>query len=273
MKFGGNITLSNLAAFVTTSGDNMIVGLTAGKVPLGLYDRSYNLVVQPISQMMAPLNRVAVPLLSRFAGEAEQYRATYLQMFRISTLLTVPAMPVCISNGGAVIGALLGPRWSATAPIFSWISVGGLTVGLYSSTVWLFITQNRSPELRLYSALAAAINVASYLIGAFWGVIGIATAASIGYVFVTTPLMLFGATRKGPVSLADAVNCSVPFAIESIIVYAVLTLGLRGSALHDIPRVIVATLLSYGFFVGLALVSAANRQLLRGGIRMLKSQR
>ena len=53
VKFGGNLTVSNLATYMMTAGDNVIVGLTTGKVALGLYDRSYNLVVRPIGQMMA----------------------------------------------------------------------------------------------------------------------------------------------------------------------------------------------------------------------------
>ena len=133
VKFGGNITLSNLATFVTTSGDNMIVGITTGKVSLGLYDRSYNLVVRPIGQMMAPLSRVAVPWLSRLNGQCLEYRSAYLQMFRTATLLIVPGLLVCITNGTTLISIFLGSRWSAAAPIFSWICVGGLTSGIYQS--------------------------------------------------------------------------------------------------------------------------------------------
>ena len=87
LKFGGNLTGANLATFVTTSGDNLLVGVTAGRIPLGLYDRSYRLVVQPISQMLAPISRVAVPLLSRFSDQPEQYKATYLHIVRALLIL------------------------------------------------------------------------------------------------------------------------------------------------------------------------------------------
>ncbi len=270
VKFGANITLSNLATFATTSGDNMIVGLTAGKIPLGLYDRSYNLVVRPVGQMMTPLSRVALPLLSRLVGKPEEYRAAYLQMFRIATLLIVPAMLLCISNGSTLINVLLGPRWSGAAPVFSWLCVGGLTSGIYASTFWLFISQDRAQELRMFATLAAVINVVSYLIGAFWGVVGIAMAASIGFVFLTTPLLLYAATRRGPVRPRDIIRCSLPFIAATLLVYAILVFGLGGLALHGFARIIVATLLSYGLFVGLALASKANRLLLLGGLHSLK---
>jgi PST family polysaccharide transporter len=65
LKFGGNLTGANLATFITTAGDNITVGVMTGRVSLGLYDRSYRLVVGPLGQMLTPIGRVALPLLSR----------------------------------------------------------------------------------------------------------------------------------------------------------------------------------------------------------------
>ena len=267
VKFGANITLSNLATFATTSGDNIIVGLTTGKVPLGLYDRSYNLVARPIGQMMTPLSRVALPLLSRLAHQPEEYRAAYLQIFRISTLLIVPAMLVCISNGGTLIGVFLGARWSAAAPIFSWLCVGGLTSAIYASTFWLLISQDRAKDLRLYSAIGAGINVISYLVGSHWGVVGIAMAASIGFVFISTPMLLYAATREGPVRPQDIAACAFPFVIQTALVYAVLIFGFGAMPISGFARILIVTAVSYFLFLGLSLIVPANRQLLRAGLR------
>lgn len=270
VKFGGNLTASNFATFLTTSGDNVIVGLTTGKVALGLYDRSYNLVVRPIGQMMAPLSRVAVPLLSRLAHQADEYRTTYLQIFRIAVLLVVPGMLVCIANAPALIDILLGARWREAAPIFAWICVGGLTSSIYLSAYWLFVSQGRAGELRNFSILAAIINLLSYAIGSFWGVIGIAMASALGFVFITTPLMLYRASRSGPVGLADLVRCAVPFIAVGMAVYAVLWLGIARLGLHGLVQIAVATILSYSLFVGLSLFSPSNRRLLQAGLRSLK---
>ncbi|HEX7894351.1 MAG TPA: lipopolysaccharide biosynthesis protein [Terriglobales bacterium] len=270
VKFGTNITLSNLATFATTSGDNIIVGLTAGKVPLGLYDRSYNLVVRPIGQMMMPLSRVALPLLSRLVDKPDEYRATYLQIFRIATLLIVPAMLVCTSDGATIIRVLLGPHWTEAAPVFSWLCVGGLTSGIYTSTFWLLISQDRSQELRTFTAIAAAINVTSYLIGSFWGVVGIAMAASLSFVFVSTPLLLFAALRRGPIRFGDVAGCAIPFILETILIYAVLRYGLDRLPLQGFSRIAAGVLISYGLFVGIASISADNRRLLQAGARALK---
>jgi PST family polysaccharide transporter len=271
VKFGGNITLSNLATFVTTSGDNVIVALAAGKVPLGLYDRSYNLVVRPIGQVMTPLSRVSSSLLSRLVDQEDEYKSAYLTMVRTATFLIIPGMLVCITSASTFIAVFLGARWSAAAPIFAWLCVGGLASGVYSSTNWLFISQDRSSELKYFAAVAAVINVASYLIGAIWGVMGIVSAAAIGFVFITTPLMILGASRRGPVRPSDMARCIAPFIVEGAIVYATLVLGVSQLPLGGVLKLVVATVVSYVLFIGLSLVDEANRQLLRNGYRMIKS--
>jgi PST family polysaccharide transporter len=184
-------------------------------------------------------------------------------------LLVVPGMLVCITNGATLIGILLGARWNAAAPIFSWLCVGGLTSGVYLTAYWLFVSQGRARELRMFSVWAAVINVMSYLIGSPWGVIGIAMASSLGFVFLTTPLMLFGASRSGPVRLADIAKCAVPFVLAGLAVYAVLRFGVASLGLRGLAQIAVATLASYALFILLSLASRPNRQLMRGAVRSL----
>ena len=65
LVFGRNITATNIANFASTSGSYILIGAVAGPVALGLYDRSYRLVVQPLTLVLVPLGRVAIPLLSQ----------------------------------------------------------------------------------------------------------------------------------------------------------------------------------------------------------------
>jgi len=273
VKFGANITISNLATFVTTSADNVIIGLATGKVALGLYDRGYNLVVRPINQLMSPVNRIAVPLLSRLVDQPEKYRSAYLQMARAATLLLLPAMLVGISNATTLVKVLLGPHWPDAAAIISWLCVGGLASGVYSSGFWLLISQDRTRELRHLTLVAAFINVASFLIGIAWGIIGVAIGASLSFALLTTPLLLFGATRSGPVRPRDFLSFAAPFVFAGVVTYAVLVFGFRQIPLQGIERLGAATLISYALVMVLCLVSAENRRLFGRTTQLLRDLR
>ena len=74
LRFGGNVTVSNIALYLNSVIDNALVGRYLGTVPLGLYDRAWKLAVMPLSQLMAPVNRVAVPTLARLVDDADRYR-------------------------------------------------------------------------------------------------------------------------------------------------------------------------------------------------------
>jgi PST family polysaccharide transporter len=269
LKFGGNLTGANLATFVTTSADNVIIGLTAGPASLGLFDRSYRLVVQPLGQLLLPISRVAIPLLSRLADRPDLYRSAYLQMFRVILLLTVPGMLICITGGSTIIDVFLGTDWSEAAPIFSWICVGGLTAGVYSSSYWLFISQDRTREMRRFMTIASIINVISFVVGAIWGVIGVAAAGALVFVFGTTPLVLYGATRRGPVRFEDLVRCGIPFAMRATAVYTLLLAAQHYLTMKGFERIALTTLLSYGGVFTLSLLSSQERRSLYNATRTL----
>ena len=217
VKFGSGLLGSNLANFLIQSGDNMIVGVTTGTAALGLYDRSYRLVVQPLGQLVAPIGRVAVPLLARLVTRPEVYARTYLDLFRALALLTTPLMLVCIVNADAVIAVLFGPRWAAAAPVFGWVCVGGLTSAVYGSIAWLFISQARTHEMMRMNLVVMVISFVSFFIGSRWGVAGIAAAGAIGFVLIATPLNFRAVTRVGPIAGRDIAFAAAPIALQAAI--------------------------------------------------------
>ena len=217
LKFGGNLTGSNLATYLTTSGDNIIVGAMAGGLALGLYDRSYRLVIQPLGQVISPISRVAIPLLSRLGDKPDDFRDIYMKIFYLLNLATLPLMIVCIITGNSIVDVVLGSRWHQAGPVFSWICVGGLASAVYSSAFWLFIAQARSKEMRRYTMAAAVINLLSYVVGAHWGIVGIAASAGLVFTLVTMPLVLFGATRSGPVKFVALIWAELSFVAPGLL--------------------------------------------------------
>jgi polysaccharide transporter, PST family len=270
LRFGGGITVSNLSNFITTSGDALIIGLTIGKTALGLFDRSYRLVALPTSQLMAPIGNVATPLLCRLADRPDRYRQTFLELFQALLLLIVPIMLIGTSNAAVLVHWLLGERWEAASPVFAWICVGGLTTGAYQSAVWLFISQGRTGKLAAYLLTAALINLSAFLLGSVGGIVLIAALGSLSFTLLTTPLVLWGATRVGPVSGRDLVTVAVPIALQSSFAYLALRaqsqMGVAG-----VPQLILATITCYSVFAISALAMPQQRSLFRLFVRRLQS--
>ena len=261
LRFGSNITGSNLATYFATSADNILVGLVNGKVALGLYDRSYSLVVQPLSQIMAPVGRIAVPMLSRLVATPDHYRRAYLLMLQVGMLISIPGLLVNIFEAEPLIRLLLGPDWSQAAPVFSWICVGGLATAFNSSAFWLFTSQDRTRELASFAAINAALSVASFAIGVVWGIVGVAVCSATCFALIQTPLIIWAATRTGAVSLRTVARVGLAFgaaATASTLVLDTLQLGQFG-----VVGLAASVALSYSAFVAALFCLPDGRRFLR----------
>ena len=216
-RFGLALTGSNLSTYLMTSADNMIVGAFVGKTGLGLYDRSYALVVQPLSQIMSPVGKVAVPLLSRLIEDPELYLRTFVNMLKISVLLTAPGMIVAIIFAPSIVHYVLGENWSAAAPVFAWICVGGLAVPFFSAAGWIFVSHGKTEDQLAYSIAVSLISVTSFAIGVTWGIYGVAVVASISFTLVQTPIMIIGSSRAGMVGLGHFAKAMTPSVVAGLI--------------------------------------------------------
>ena len=72
VHFGAGVTGFNVANFFARNLDKVLIGRMWGEHVLGLYDRSYKLMLLPIQQINAPLSRVMLPALSRMTDEPDR---------------------------------------------------------------------------------------------------------------------------------------------------------------------------------------------------------
>lgn len=268
VSFGVNLTGVNIATYFSMTADTMIVGVFGGKVQLGLYNRSYTLVTQPLGQLMAPVARVALPLLSRLDDPA-QYRNAFDNMLRLTMLLTAPMAITCFIIPGPVIAVLLGPKWTAAAGIFGWICFGGLLAPVFNAVGWLFTSQARTDEQMRWSIVTALLSIAAFAIGIPWGALGVAISSGISFTALQLPLMINRATRTGPVGPADVGRALAGLAVATIVT-AGAVFAVR--ALHPPGLVFVAGAVAYAVYTAGSLALPGGRGFV-AGLRQLRRGR
>lgn len=265
IRFGGAVTGYNLLGYLITNLDNILIGARYGAGPLGFYDRAYKLMFQPLWQMTAPAARVAVPLLSRLSGDAHEYRDAYLTMLGLILIVTTPGILFAILFAEPIIGLLLGARWTAAAPIFAWLGICALTLQLRQAASWLFVSQGRAGEQLRWGGLGSLSIILAYLIGIFWGPLGVAIGAAIASGLFQIPLMWWAVTRKGPISGGDARRLLGPIGAATAISGCGLALAARQPIWASLPGLMIAVLLAYAIFLVALMPFPAGRALLRRG--------
>jgi PST family polysaccharide transporter len=264
LRFGGTVTGYNLLGYLITNLDNILIGARFGAGPLGIYDRAYKLMFQPLWQMTAPAARVAIPLLSRLSGDDAGYRGAYLAMLGGVLTLTTPGILCAIVFAKPVIFVLLGERWMESAPTFSWLGVAALSLQLRQAASWLFVSQGRANEQLKWGGLGSAAVIIGYLIGIFWGPKGVAMSAAISSALVQIPMMWWAVTRSGPVTRADAVRLAIPIGTAAAITGGLLAIAAREPIWNSLPMLALGGVLAYALFIGaLALFPDGRTQLAR----------
>ncbi len=264
VRFGGTVTGYNLLGYLITNLGTILIGARFGAAPLGIYDRAYKLMFQPLWQMTAPAARVAVPLLSRLADNEAEYRKSYLAMLGGILALTTPGILCAVVFAKPVIVVLLGARWADAAPIFAWLGVCALTLQLRQAASWLFVSQGRAEEQLKWGGLGSAAIILGYLVGIFWGAKGIAVSSAITSGLIQIPMMWWAVTRQGPIGRRDALRLLVPITVATAISGGVLGL-LSGSPIwSSFGGLVLAVVLAYVLFgASLALFPSGRTQMLR----------
>ena len=260
---------------MTTTADNILLALTQGASALGLYDKGYKTVTQPIGQLLAPTNRIAVPLLVRLLSNPDRYRRAYLRMLQVTLLAGVPGIIFALIMSKPLMLILLGPRWNGIAPVVSWLCVGCLASPFYSSSSWLFVSQGRTRQQLKYATITSIISLAGFVCGLPWGPTGVAAGAGLSFFFLAAPLTCWGATRIGPVTSKNLIISILPFLVALSATAVVLaTLSIFAPA-DGVVLLISAMPVAYGVFFLVMLGLPSGRQVLQGAWKlrtMLKAE-
>jgi PST family polysaccharide transporter len=274
VRIGGRLTGINLVQYVTTTADNVLLALTQGASALGLYDKGYKTVTQPIGQLLAPTNRIAVPLLVRLTAEPDRYRRAYLRMLQVTLLAGMPGIMFVLVMSKPLMLMLLGPRWNGIAPVISWLCLGCLASPFYSSSFWLFVSQGRTGQQLTYATITSIISVAGFVCGLPWGPTGVAAGAGLSFFFLATPITCWGATRVGPVTSEDLIFSILPFVV-ALSAAAVALITLSSFTSSDGILLLSGVAVAYGVFFLLMLGLPSGRHVLQGAWKlrtMLKAE-
>jgi O-antigen/teichoic acid export membrane protein len=272
LSFGAHLTGFAVLNFFSRNLDNILIGRYAGTVALGYYDRGYKLLLFPLQNIMNPLSRVMLPLLSRIQADKPRLRTIYLRVLTQIILATVPSVAAATVTADDVINLLFGPQWAPVVPIFAWLGVVGLVQPLNNSSGWLFMCQARTPALLRWGLYSSATTVIAFVVGLPWGAVGVAAAYTISDFLVRTPVLYYVIGRMGPVTAGDLLRLQVPPLIAALGTYAIVRWLISDLAhLSGAPRIAAALVISYSLTLALIALRKEGRIALREGGSLARS--
>jgi PST family polysaccharide transporter len=260
VAFGANLTGFNFVNFLARNLDNVLIAKAEGADAVGLYDRSYKLMLFPLQNINQPLSRVMIPVLSRLAKEPDRYRRAYQLAIRALVLLSMPGIFAASICSDSLIPFLLGPRWAAASPIFFWLSLTAIVQCVPNTTGWLYISSGNTRRMMYWGLFSSAVSIVSFFVGLRGGATGVAKAYFASQLLIV-PVLYHYATRGTPITQRFLYLSQAPALLGGLLAWSVLSLAGKGLAIG--PMIAMALVFSYGSTMAMQACTANGRRDLR----------
>lgn len=269
MKFGAHLTGLSIASFAATSLSPLVIGRLFGAWEVGLFDRGYRLVNMSLIQFLTPLSRIAETSLARLHADPNRYRQAHLQFSEALILFLTPGLLCLALMPDYAVEVLYGKEWTTASAIVGWFAAASLLAPAGAAASWLFVSQGRTREMLRYGLVGQLLSVLSLALGLRWGPAGVAASAAI-FSLPIQGVMVWGATRNGPVSLAHFIDMLLPIGLSTVVaaalVYAV-SLQVHQWGIHPLIALTAGLLTAYSS-AGLVLcVTSPGRRIIRNARR------
>jgi PST family polysaccharide transporter len=183
--FSSGIALSDLAGRVSRGVDVLIAGKFVGSGPLGLYTFSLPLASAAPRQINSVMARVMFPAFARLQDRRAALVGMYLRGSRNVAVVNVPIALMVFFGARPFVTGVLGAKWSEAIVILQILSVYALATGI-GGALWGALLKGIGASYLLLplNVVRAVALGGSVLVGARWGIVGVAAAVAIyGAVF------------------------------------------------------------------------------------------
>jgi PST family polysaccharide transporter len=192
-------------------------------------------------------------------------------MFRLLLLISLPGLVIGVVAGEPLIRILFGSKWQAVAPVFSWLCLGSMLTPLNTAIFWLFVSQGRARDQMIYGTAAALINMATYVIGIHWGLLGVARTSAIAAFIVTSPVLVLAACRKGPIDMRSICMSLYPAILSALVAATILELYARFAHIVSVMDLLFLVILAYGAMLLVLSGFSTGRATLQEAVAVFRS--
>jgi O-antigen/teichoic acid export membrane protein len=265
--FSGNLSLFNVVLYVSRNADSMVVGRLLGSAALGVYAMAYRLMLFPLQNMTFVAARVLFPVMSRKQDAGDDVGALYLRTLGFIAFLTAPLMAGLFALREPFVQVMLGPQWQSSVTLLAWLAPVGFIQSLVSSTGTVLMARGSTGLMLRLGLVGAVLQVGAVVIGARWGIEGVAGAYLVANLLNAVPALHFSGRLIG-VGFGAVLRCVAPAMAAALLMVGVLRVGapLVAQVIHSpLPALLVQVAF------GVIAYGAAGAVLLRPQLLSLRS--
>jgi O-antigen/teichoic acid export membrane protein len=125
--YARHILGADLARWVSSNLDYLIVGFVLGAGPLGFYTLAFNLANYPVANFAQILSRLTFPTFAHLKEDKEHARRAYLKVVQLVAALVLPVLAMLVLLAAPLVVGLLGEEWRPAIFVLQVMVVAGIS--------------------------------------------------------------------------------------------------------------------------------------------------
>lgn len=219
LRYGLPVLGFDTLTALNDSMDYVVIGRLIGTAELGIYTLAYRIPELLVMSLLWVVGSVVFPTFSALHRDHGDMRRAFLGVTRYVSLMVVPMSVGLAIAAEPLVHVVWGEQWTAAIPVLRWLAVYVLvrSVGYHVGGVYKAI--GRPKILVGLGALSLIVLVPSLLIGARYGIVGVA----IGHVVAATlrtAIRLIAARRVLDVRILVVLRHTFPALVSGAILAA-----------------------------------------------------
>jgi len=221
--FGIAIFFKRILTYGADKVDFLIIGKRLGTAPLGFYEKAYNLMNMTIKELGDKMEPVLFRAFSKIQNDRGRILAAYNKVLLTFSLISYPIFFGLASVAPPFIFLLYGEKWMPSVIPLQIMCLSGL-LRLHLKVTSIVMNAMGKVKVEAWIRMVAfVLLIVGCWIGSQWGIIGVASAATIvsGILSIATTLYFGRLTQLSYLALMRPQTA--PF-IASIFMYGMVLL-------------------------------------------------
>ena len=177
-RFSLNLLGTKTMNFWVRRLDDLLIGRFLGSDSLGIYTKSYGIMMLPLRNVSGVIARVMFPSLSKIQEDIPRVRRIYLRMTGAIALISFPLMLGLFVTVDPFVLGVFGPQWSGMISPLKVFCFAGMWQSIATLNGNLYLSQGRSDLQFRVSLFTKPFMIAGIAVGLYWGLMGIVVGFS-----------------------------------------------------------------------------------------------
>lgn len=169
INFSSYQFLFNFINYFSRNMDNLLIGKYFGTASLGYYDKSYRLMMLPVSNLTHVITPVLMPILSKIQDDKSRVYHSYLKVVRLLSSIGFPLSIFLFFSSEEIVNIVYGSQWEKSIPVFKLLAMSVGIQMVLSSSGSIFQAIDRTKLMFVSGLLSSITMIAGILVGIFIG--------------------------------------------------------------------------------------------------------